>query len=229
MEKEIRLNEIFGVLRKNLVFIILVTVLFGAATYLYQHFNYVPIYSAKVDLLCISQVGTDNITTSAVSQLDASTKASKSVVYLMSTDSVLDKVSEQLKQQYNTRNISASLIRKKIKIVQNTDTFVISVTATDEDPLLAQQIANLVAQVSEDVIPNSLDVDISVFQTAKFPESANLSKNNVNVAIAAVIGLVLIVAVILIRYFLDDKIKGPQDLMDRYNVSLLSLIHILSL
>ncbi len=138
--------------------------------------------------------------------------------------------------------ISGGQIRSYISVSGNEDSPLVSVTATTVNPELSAVISNAVLYYYEDyvknlmgekvenedgdvieVIPNeNIKTDIySKGRISNNPSNISLTKN---IFIAALIGAVLVCAILVAIFIFDDKIKTPDDIQKHLGLSVLGAI-----
>lgn len=99
------------------------------------------------------------------------------------------------------------------------ETVILQVSAVDPDPELAAAIANVVGDEVVDVVTNTLSpkqdgndaVKVTPLETALVPTSPSSPNVPRNLALGAVLGLLLGFGVALLRHFLDTRVRSEQD------------------
>ncbi|WP_416380808.1 polysaccharide biosynthesis tyrosine autokinase [Georgenia sp. H159] len=100
------------------------------------------------------------------------------------------------------------------------DTTILVISATDEDPVLARDIANAVADQLADTVgglsPERQDgteaVRATMLSEAQVPDSPSSPNTTRNLALGLVLGAVLGVSVALLRAVLDTKVRDEADI-----------------
>lgn len=104
---------------------------------------------------------------------------------------------------------------------------VIKISVEDTSPEQAVLLANTIAQVFESEIPEIMNVDnVNILSPAKIDESLSPISPNpyLNMAIAAVVGLMLSIAVVFILEYLDTTIKTEKDIEEALKLPLLGSV-----
>ena len=113
----------------------------------------------------------------------------------------------------------------KIKCEIESDSRVLQVTVTDPDPERAKEIVDAVADISAKQITSVMQIDgvnvIEYGRVATSPSSPNVKKNTV---LGAAVGVVLAIAVLVVKFLLDDTIKSSEDVERYLGITNLSLI-----
>ena len=141
---------------------------------------------------------------------------------ILLSDNVLEKVNDDLGTK-----ILPSDMRKWIAVSSPGDTEVIYVYVEHEDPKIAASIANSMMKVAPDVIAKTLEVgSINVLDYAKTPTTPLPANIELNLAIGAVLGLVLGIGILLLYNFLMPKIKNSKDIENMLELNVLGeIIH----
>jgi len=96
---------------------------------------------------------------------------------------------------------------------------------SDSNPETAKLIANKVCEISQQKISDILSVDkVSVMSKAVTPKSPSSPNMRGNLIIGLTIGVVISLSVLIVVYYVDDKIKGAEDVRKYLNLSTLGVI-----
>ncbi|TDS82638.1 polysaccharide biosynthesis tyrosine autokinase [Nesterenkonia aurantiaca] len=107
-----------------------------------------------------------------------------------------------------------------IAVSAGPNTVLMEITASDENPMLAAEIANLVTEnligVVGEITPSSTgdasSVSVEVLQEAVAPESPVSPRVPLNLVLGLLAGLSLGVGVVMLREVLDTRIRGEHDI-----------------
>lgn len=220
MEETISLQDIFKTLKKRLGLIALLTVLAitiaGAISFLYL----TPIYETSTQIL-VNQEKTD--AASAINQnIQADLQLINTYSVIIKSPAILDQVEEEL-----NLGLSVEQLNSKITVATAEQSQVVNVSVQDPDPQVAVDIANTTANVFQDEIKELMSVDnVSILSPAVLKENpAPIAPNPMmNMAIAAVIGLMLGVGIAFLLEYLDTTMKSDQDIEDILGLPLLGVI-----
>lgn len=217
-EIEIDFREIFTILLDKLAVIILIAVLGAAVALTYTKFMISPTYQSSTQMYV-----TNNSTTTTqvnVSELQASSYLTKDFRIVVKSTPVLEQVKSDLKL-----SISAEELAQKITVEIPTDTRIMKISVVDTDPFTAKNIADAVREAAKVRIMDVMGIEtintIEEANLADYPIAPNLK---LNVLIGFMLGLVLAVVVVLIRFMLDDTIKVQEDVEKYLGISVLGLI-----
>lgn len=139
---------------------------------------------------------------------------------LIKTRIVADKVINNLDlnmsyEEYKTRT-SVNLVK---------DTEIIRIRVSDTDPILAANIANEIAEVFMETVTDIMMVEnVQVIDTAQVPTDPVEPRPMMNMAISAVLGIMLGVFIAFLIEFLDSTIKTSDDVEKHLGVPVLGTI-----
>lgn len=117
-------------------------------------------------------------------------------------------------------DMTPALLKSKIKATSDLNTVIISISAEDTSPVQAAAIAqavgtSLVAAVTDLESPaqgGSSPVKLSVITPATAPNSPSAPNTKINLAIGALGGLAIGIAIAVLKTLLDTKIRGEADI-----------------
>lgn len=219
-EIEIDLREIFAVLLHYAWAIILSAIIVGAAAFAVSKFVITPTYESTTRIVILAKdSGESSIT---YSDMQLGTQLTKDYAELITSRYVVEQVIEnfQLDATY-------SQFVEKINVNTPSDTRIIDITMTDEDPVLAKQMVDELRSIAAKRIEEVMDVDavnlVDEGYVATEPSDPSVLKWT---AIGILLGGFMAAAVVLIRFLLDDTIKSSEDIERYLKLSTLALIPI---
>lgn len=220
-EKDLIQLDIMLLLRRiweKKVLIVLVTLLFTAASLAYSIFLVTPKYSSTTKVYVVNQKKDDKaITTQDVQLGSLLVKDYKEII-------LSNKVMEDSAEKSGT-GITAKELAKKVSVEAPKDTRIISITVQDKDPQVASDLANTVKEVSADQIKEVTKIDdVTTLEEAKAatsPSSPNIPKNGI---LATALGFILAVAGVVLFELLDDRVKRAEDIEETMGLVLLGVV-----
>lgn len=218
-EVEIDLRDIFAILINKLAIIVLAAVLGAAVAFTFTKFLISPVYQARTQVLVksTSLTTTDQI---KVSDLQSSNYLTKDYMILIKSNPVLDKVIADL-----GLDMSSSALSGKIHVSSQTDTRILTIAVNDKDPIMAKKIADAVREASKTRIHEVMGMEtVENVDEAILPESPISPNTKMNTLIGFMLGFIIAIAVIIIRFMLDDTIKAQEDVEKYLGLSVLGLI-----
>ena len=122
-------------------------------------------------------------------------------------------------------DLSYEEMKKKVSVTTPTDTRILAITVEDTDPVMAMQLANSIREAAAVHIMNVMDIQaVNVSETANMPMKKASPSVMKNTFIGGVLGIFLMIAVILVRFLMDDTVKTPEDVEKYLQLSTLAVI-----
>ena len=193
-EREIDLRVIWGVLRKNLILIIIVTVIFGIGAYFYSAFFIPKQYSASA-MLIVNNKANDKTTVNAT-EINAAQGLAELYSIIIKSDTVLTQVIDELQL-----NMTYEQLNSKISVSSVNSTQVIKISMTHRNAEFAQKVIEKLVEVAPPIITDKVEagsvkvISASTISNSGKPVSPNLKRNAM---IGALAGLVLVLLIIFL-------------------------------
>ncbi|MBR6769642.1 MAG: protein-tyrosine kinase [Lachnospiraceae bacterium] len=217
-ELEIDLREIFLLLLSKLWLIILVGILTASIAFGLSAFLIKPSYDSTTKIYILNRQDENTLT---YSDVQLGTQLTKDYAQLITGRLVLEKVIEEL----GLSGMAYEDMLGKVSVATPTDTRILSITVSDRDPVLAMNIANSIRENAAVHIKNVMDIEaVNVAETANLPTQKAGPSVAKWVLAGGSLGALLVIAVILLIYFLDDTIKTSDDVEKYLGLSTLALI-----
>lgn len=220
MEETISLQELFKTIRKRMTLIMTLTILAITISGVISYVFLTPIYQASTQIL----VNQEKVENSAFSTANIQTDLQLINTYnvIIKSSAILGKVVDELDLK-----TSATALNNQITVNSEQNSQVVNITVQNESPKAAVEIANTVASVFQEEVKTLMNVDnVNILAIAELPENPSPVKPNpvLNMAIAAVVGLMLGVGVAFLLQYLDTTIKSEQDIEDVLQLPILGLV-----
>ncbi|MEE1219696.1 MAG: Wzz/FepE/Etk N-terminal domain-containing protein [Ruminococcus sp.] len=204
---EISFKDILRILKKNLVLIIVTTVLFSALSYFYTSFFVKKTYTATVKLYVV----TENKASSGYDSLQAYNYAEKLVstyIQMLDTNSFYSEVSKNMNEKYTPSQLSYMI---SFRSVEGTEVFEADVVTTS--PTEAKAVADAVGKVAPKRISKlNKNAELKVVDPATVPTAPTAPSVTRNILIGFIAGLVLSVIISFVRDYFDVKIKYNEEM-----------------
>lgn len=214
---EIDLLELLGVLMGQIWLILGVGLMAALIAFAVSKFLIAPTYESTTKIYILNK---NENTTVTYSDVQLGSQLTKDYAELISSRYVLEEVIQEqgLDLEYKS-------LKKKVTVSTPTDTRVIYITVKDHDQITAMNIANGVREAASRHIEKVMDIDaVNVVETANIPtEKASPSCFRWTL-IGGILGCLLVCAVVLIRFLLDDTIRSSEDVEKYLELSTLGLI-----
>ncbi|WP_017379287.1 YveK family protein [Paenisporosarcina sp. TG-14] len=219
MEETISLQDLFKTLRKRMALITILTVLAITVSGVISYVFITPIYQASTQILISQEKVDSTVLNPQAIQTDLQLINTYNVI--IKSSAILDKVAEELDLP------SAGALNGQITVNSEQNSQVVNITVQDQSPTLAVDIANTVASVFQEDIKPLMNVDnVNILAAAQLPDNPSPVNPNppLNMAIAAVVGLMLGVGIAFLLEYLDTSIKTEQDVEDSLGLPILGLV-----
>lgn len=214
---EINLKEIGDALAQRMALLVLTGLLFAAAAFAGTKLFIAPEYQSTTKIVVLTKQEDGNLTNS---DLQASSLLTKDYAELVRSRTVVENVIAQLQLSENYESVL-----EKMEVSSLTDTRMLSITVTDEDPYEAARIADAVREEASAHIQQVMDTKaVNVVDTANIPTnpcSPNIKKNTI---LAGITGVLLAILLISIQVLMDDTIKTAADVEKYLGLSVLESI-----
>lgn len=202
--------------------LLVAAIICGAAAWCITTFAITPLYSSSATVYVYSD-GTNNRNETmyvTYSELYAAQYLADPYVSVLQSDSVLQKVVDRL-----DLDISASQIRKRLKITGGDRSLILTVTFSDPDPELAQKVVKTITAVAPGEIKRVIKAGgISVIDEARLPSQPTSPDIMLNTAIGAVGGALALLIILVISDFLNPAIRSEEDIEEALSVPVLGTI-----
>ena len=218
-EVEIDIGHILSILWEKILVIIATGIIVGLAGFLVSKFLITPKYESETKLYVLNRAN-DSATT--LSDVQLSTQLTKDYQILVTSAPVMNQVIKEL-----GLNMRASELASTISVDTPSDTRVLQITVTSDDPKRAKDIADKVAQVSSKKICDIMKIEqVNVIEEGSLSEEPAVDTVQKWTLIGLALGIVLSCAVIIIRSMLDDTVKTTEDVEKYFDLSTLAVIPI---
>lgn len=199
----------------SLFVIVIVFIILGAVgSWYYTENMQVAMYKSQTSLVLTS--------TGEITQSDISVNKNLVSTYreIIKSRRILSKVIDNLELDLTEAELS-----EKVSVTSANDTELIYISVVDEDNEVARDIANEIAEVFIQDIPNMIPIDnISLVDEAvktEEPYNINVVKQYI-MGIGA--GFLLGSLIITVMFYFDDSIKKPEDIEEKLGLSVLSTV-----
>ena len=223
--EELDLKELFNIFWHRKIEILLIVLIFSVIGVIYTMGFVTPMYSSSTTLVLASSGKNENlpdtgITTSTATEVTVNSK-------LVSTYSELVKSKNILRQVISNLNmkIEEDTLRKNITVSSVKDTELIQITVKNEKPSYASQIANEIAKVFTEKVKEIYKIEnVQIVDEAEVPNEPSNINHKKDVAIFALIGLVVSIGYVLLLNMLDTTVKTPEDIEEGLKLPVLAVI-----
>lgn len=201
---EIDLFELFRAILKHIKLIIVLCILFGLGGFFGTKLLITPTYTASTSIYLIPQIN-ESGALDYNSQI-ANSKLVTNVVNLLTQNNIMSEVAKDVGLE------NASSVKKCVTVTNQTDTEIVTITATTTDPKLSKDIANGTVNTFIKTMQKNLHVrNIEVVDKAKLsyiPSGPNVKKNTL---LATMVGFVLGCGYATLRFLFDNRLRTKEE------------------
>lgn len=215
-ELEIDLKQIFYVLKKKILVILTVGLLFGCIACVITKFLMTPTYTSTSSmLLLINDKGFES-----TADLQMGSQLTKDYSVLITSRPVLEKTIENLKLDMAYEQLKANVM-----VDNPADTRILNITVTDTEPEMAQKIVNEVAEISSKFIGEKMEVTSpKIIDEGQFPVHKAGPSMKKNALLGLMLGLILSAGIFVVIAIMDDTIKTEEDIEKYLGLSTLTSV-----
>ncbi|WP_342528152.1 Wzz/FepE/Etk N-terminal domain-containing protein [Chryseomicrobium sp. FSL W7-1435] len=222
MEETISLQELFQVLKKRIWMILSLMILGIATAAIISYFFMTPVYQAEAQILVNKNESSMEVPQYTSQDIQTNLQLINTYNVIMKTPAILSIVIERL-----DLDTTPAALSNAITVNSAQDSQVINLVVQDTEHFRAVDIANTTAQVFQEEIVDLMNVNnVNILSPAEHNEDPAPIKPNpeLNMAIAAVVGLMLGVGIAFLLEYLDTTVKTEQDIEELLDLPILGLI-----
>jgi capsular polysaccharide biosynthesis protein len=218
--KNMELKEYLNILLKRIWLIVVFPIIASILSMYVSFFVLAPVYESNTTLYIITK-SSGNEFSIAYNDLLTSQQLVKDYKEIVKSRRVTSRVIDEL----NITNLSASKLADKISVNSKNDTRLIEIKVEDNNPELASNIANKVAEVFISEITKFMNLEnINIVDTAQPSIDPIKPRPLMNTAVAFIVGLLLAVGLAFAIEYLDDTIKSAEDVEKYLGVTVLGSV-----
>ena len=215
-EVEIDLLEVLRVLWRKAWLLILALIVGAGIAGVVTKMFITPLYQARATIYILSK----STSITSLTDIQIGNNLTGDFRYIATTRETLNEVIEEM-----GLNVTYLDLVKQVSVTNPNDSHMLQVQVTNPDPQLAAQISNTLAEVLREQIADIMNTDKpSMVERAIPPTSPSSPSLMRNAALGGLILAVLVAAIILIRYFMDDTITTEEDVRKYLNVTVLAAV-----
>lgn len=215
-DAEIDLLEIAHVLWQKIWAIILCFVVGAVLAGGYTKMMITPQYTATSMIYILGQ--TTSI--SSITELQVSSALTADFTIMAKSRAVINGVIKEM-----NLDMSYDELKSSVNVSNPTDSHILQIEVTNPDPKMAKDISNAMANAVADNVASVMVTDKpSIAEkavTPKSPSSPNLMKNT---AMGGLVGAVIAMGILIVRYLMDDTIKTEEDVRKYLQINTLAAV-----
>lgn len=220
-EVTIDLMELFSALWAKKTIIILSAVFMALVAFVGTKMFVTPKYTSVTKLFVMAK---NDDTSASVTYTDLQTGSmlTKDYIELVKSRPVLEKTISKLKLDVTPEELAGMITTET-----PTDTRIMSISVTDDDPKEAKQIADTLRKAVSVQITEIMSADsVNTVEEGNLPTSPSSPNVKKNMMLGALLGLVISMGFIVLISILDDTVKTPDDVEKYLGLNVLTSIPI---
>ena len=203
-ELEIDISALIKLLKKNIKMIVICTVLGALIAFLVTHFFMTKKYASTATIYLKPNVTDQGIVDSTA--LNSNSKMVNNYISLMQGETILSKVAEEV----NIEDVEE--VKKSLSVTNETETEIINVKATTDDPKKSQAIVSKTVNIFFKEMQEKLDIkNMTISDQPKVNDIPVSPSKKLNTAIGAVAGLLLSCGYVFLQYLFDKRLKNKAE------------------
>ncbi len=215
----LELKDLLLIIKKRLWLIVVITLATSALSAILSFFLMNPVYQSDTSLYIGRSM--DNQSSIGYNDLMLNTQLVNDYRELVKSRMVTSIVLEKL----SLKDMTLEQLSEKLNVESKQNTRLIVISAQDEDPVLARDLANTVAEIFMEKVADIMMVEnIQIIDTAELPEAPVKPNKLMNIAIATLLGFMLSTGVVFLVEYMDDTIKTPDDVQKYLGLSVVGTI-----
>lgn len=217
-ELTIDLAELFSVLWSKIYLIILVGLITALAAFAGTKIFITPEYTSSTSMYMLTRSQSGGTITS--SDLQTGTQLTQDYMEMVKSRSVLEQVISVLNLDMSTQELSSSVTTEN-----KTNTRILTISVSNEDPELVQEIANTLRETVSVKIREIMEIDaVNTIEEANLPSAPSSPNVMRNTMLGGILGVLITAGILVIIFLFDDTIKTPDDVEHYLGLNVLTSI-----
>lgn len=228
--EELDLKELFELFWSKKIIVVLAVILFVIIGAVYTFGFVKPNYKSSTTLVLTKTDGNDTATTQQIGQssdsitttdVNLNSKLVATYSELVKSNAVIRQVISNLK----INELTESGVRNSVSVSAVKNTELIEITVSNENAVYAAKIANEMADVFTQQVSQIYNINnVHVVDKAEVAEAPYNINHKKDIAIFALIGVVVSAAYILVANMLDTTIKSTDDVEKKLGLPVIASI-----
>ena len=220
-EVTIDLMELFSALWAKKTIIILSAVFMALVAFVGTKMFVTPKYTSVTKLFVMTK-NDDTSASATYTDLQTGSMLTKDYMELVKSRPVLEKTISKLKLDVTPEELAGMITTET-----PTDTRIMSISVTDDDPKEAKQIADTLRKAVGVQITEIMNADsVNTVEEGNLPTSPSSPNVKKNMMLGALLGLVISMGFVVLISILDDTVKTPDDVEKYLGLNVLTSIPI---
>lgn len=218
--EEINIRDFLNYLKKYVLVIVAVSLVLIIGVFIYDKSIKKPLYTTYTTIILTKSNETQTGTTITQNDILLNQKLVETYSKIIKSKLVLEQVISETGVTYTAEELSENV---SVEAYENTEMLKISVT--DQDPELAANIANSIAQVFSGEIAKIYQINnISVVDVAVTPEEVSNNTLKRDLLLALFVSIFGTIGVVFVVYYFDDTVKLTDDLEEEIGMPVVAKV-----
>lgn len=203
-ELEIDLSQIFRLLKKNIKLILFSTIVCAVLVITFTYFFVDKKYASTATIFITPKITEQG--TIDQSSMSSNSKMVNNYMEILKGENILSKVAEQLEIS------NFAIVKGSISVSNPTNSELINITATTEEPKLSQKIVQSTVDTFFEDMKDRLNIEnLTIINNPKVNDSPVSPNLKINALIGALAGMVLSCGFVFLRYLLDKRLRTREE------------------
>lgn len=221
-EISIDLRKVFSMLKKKIIFIVIISLIGAVLAGCITNFFIEPKYTATIKMHVYSSSDNRVASSSSISssEIEASKQLVNTYLVVVNSDTFAQKVADRLDNGITPEQIQSMMSSSQIE-----ETLAFQVNVTSTDPQLAADVANAIANTCPDEIVRILKVGgVEVIDYASVPDSPSSPNLQRNIMIGLLFSFAVSFVFFFVKELFDTSITDEKDLEREFDIPILGTI-----
>ncbi|MEG0457037.1 MAG: Wzz/FepE/Etk N-terminal domain-containing protein [Oscillospiraceae bacterium] len=243
-EKEIDLKAVFYILISGWKLILILSIIGLIAAFSITKFAIDPLYTSNVQIYVYNtnRDSTNNNLNNGITQTDlvTSQKLVNTYIVILKNDEVLEKVSDIIVEKFSDTQlkeylsmtivngkkvIPTKVLRSVLTLSAAEETEILDIKAVTKNPELSAEICTAITKVAPSVLTRVVKAgSVETIGSAKLNTTPSSPNFNTNCIIGFIAGLIIAIAILILKYILDNTIKSSEDIKNIADIPVLGEI-----
>ncbi|WHY98437.1 YveK family protein [Peribacillus simplex] len=223
MRETLNIKDLFQLVKKRIVLIIIITTIITAMTGIVSFFILSPVYQASTQILVNQSKEKSELYN--VGEIQTNIQLIETYSEIIKSPMMLEKVKERL-----NLDISNSALSEQIKIVSNGNSQIFTIKVEGADPKFAVSVASAITDIFQAEIKALMNVDnVNVLSKATIGDNSSPIKPNPisNTIIACFAGVIISLVLTFMIEFFDKTIKVESDIEEHLKIPMLGIVNLM--
>ncbi|MBE6915963.1 MAG: hypothetical protein E7471_04945 [Ruminococcaceae bacterium] len=211
---ELNLRKVTKTIAEKIWIIVFATVIAAILSFFVTKFLITPQYVSTATLYVQNTENRQIDVGINMVDLTAAIKLVDTYIVVMESDLVMDEVAQNIGSQYTGEEI-----REMFSAASEKETEVLRINVKNEDPVVANQIAEEILRVAPDELIRVVKAGaVEVIDHASYPTVPSSPNMKWNLFLGTLLGLLLSLIAVVLAEFLKVQIRDEEDLTDIFNI-----------